>query len=85
MKYYVNEGNKIGKVFEAPNDVYAVSYATGYSAIKKWKRINVYCQTTREYVTREFPVILFDDVKDWLRACKHLPEFIATDKPLWND
>lgn len=81
MKYYVNEGNKIGKVFEAPNDTFAVSYATGYGSGKNWKTVNVYCQTTHETVTRDFPVF---ETKRWLAVVKHLPEFLETDKPLWN-
>ena len=31
MKYYVNEGNKFGKTFEAKDDVYAVGYAEGFA------------------------------------------------------
>lgn len=81
MKYYVNEGSKIGKVFEAKNDVEAVSFATGYGHAKGWQTINLYCQTTRETVTRQFPAM---SIKRWLLASKFIEEFLETDKPLWN-
>ena len=81
MKYYVNEGNKIGKVFEARNDFEAVAIATGYGFVKGWKCINIYCQTTRENVTRDFPTMPF---KRWLEVVEEIPAFLATDKPLWN-
>ena len=81
MKYYVNEGNKIGKVFEAKNDFEAVAIATCYGYNKSWKTVNVYCQTVKENVTRDFPAMSF---KRWLEVVEEIPDFLATDKPLWN-
>ena len=81
MKYYVNTGNLIGKVFEASTDLEAVSRAVGYGYAKNWHTVNVYCQTTRETVTREFPTF---PPKRWFTVVQFMPDFIATDKPLWN-
>ena len=82
MKYYVNEGNKIGKVYEAQNDFEAVAIATAYGHLKGWEELNIYCQTTKEYVTRFFPAMTY---KRWLEVCEHVKEFLWLDKPLWND
>lgn len=57
MKYYVNEGHKIGKTYDAKDDSEAIAYATGYGYGKDWRTVNVYCQTTREMVTRDFPTM----------------------------
>ena len=81
MKYYVNEGNKIGKVYDAQNDFEAVAIGTAYGHLKNWKTVNVYCQTTRETVTRLFPVMTFSK---WREVAGEVETFLATDKPLWN-
>lgn len=81
MKYYVNTGNLIGKVYEAKSDLEAVSFATGYGYGKGWPWVNVYCQTTRETVTKEFPAV---SAERYYFASRFVDDFIAEDKPNWN-
>lgn len=81
MKYYVNEGNKIGFVFDAVSDFEAVAKGTARGFLKNWKTVNIYCQTTKETVTRDFPVM---SCKRWLEVVEEVPAFLETDKPLWN-
>ncbi len=81
MKYYVNTGNLIGKVFEAKTDLEAVAHAVGYGHLKNWKTVNVYCQTTKETVTRLFPTMTFSK---WREVAGEVETFLATDKLLWN-
>lgn len=55
MKYYVNYKNQFGKTFEASSHGVALAWATGYAYAKGWKRyVNLYCQTTGEYITRRW-------------------------------
>ena len=72
MKYYVNEGNKFGKTFEANNDVFAVGYAEGFAYAKGWKSFRVYCRDTGKIVVCWLDVrepkkykILDQDFIDW--------------------
>lgn len=82
MKYYVNTGNLIGKVYNATNDLEAVSYAVGFGYGKGWQIVNVYCQTTKETVTKDFPT---GTARRYYNACnRYMEEFLKEDKPLWN-
>lgn len=78
MKYYVNEGNKFGKTFEAKDDVYAVGYAEGFAYGKGWKSFNVYCKDTGENVVR---LMTTREPKDWAVISQ---DFIDWHKMLFN-
>lgn len=69
-RYYVNYKNQFGKSFTAKTHEEALAYATGYAYAKDWKKhVNVYCQSTGEYLTRRWsgysPKLVMRPWWDW--------------------